>query len=160
MSEGSNTRRSDRAAGVAPTLIDRFRSVAEHGAVGMPWAMAAAVLLVLVWAVTGPLFDFSDTWQLVINTGTTIVTFLVVFAIQTSQNRESRALHLKIDELIRATPRARNALMNEEHESEARVKADEEEALRRGRSSRRTAGDPRRRPAASKSTRKTPANLP
>ena len=102
-------------------------------AVGTPWAMAVAVLVVLAWAITGPIFGFSDTWQLVINTGTTIVTFLMVFAIQTSQNREAKALHLKIDELIKATPGARKALINEEHETEARVKADEAEAIREAR---------------------------
>lgn len=71
-----------------------------------------AVGVILVWAVTGPLFKFSDTWQLVINTGTTIVTFLMVFLIQNTQNRDSEALHLKIDELIRATKGAQNALID------------------------------------------------
>ena len=70
-------------------------------ATGSVWAFLTAVLLVASWLISGPMFGFSDTWQLVINTGTTIVTFLMVFAIQTSQNRESTALHLKIDELIR-----------------------------------------------------------
>ena len=68
--------------------------------------------VVLVWAVTGPLFQFSDTWQLVINTGTTIVTFLMVFLIQNTQNRDTEALQLKIDELIRVTQQARNRLIN------------------------------------------------
>jgi len=71
-----------------------------------------AVVVVLVWAVTGPLFQFSDTWQLVINTGTTIVTFLMVFLIQNTQNRDTEALQLKIDELIRVTQEARNRLIN------------------------------------------------
>ena len=71
-----------------------------------------AVIVVLVWAVTGPLFQFSDTWQLVINTGTTIVTFLMVFLIQNTQNRDTEALQLKIDELIRVTEQARNRLIN------------------------------------------------
>lgn len=70
-----------------------------------------AVLVVILWATTGPLFDFSDTWQLVINTGTTIVTFLMVFLIQNTQNRDSKAMQLKLDELIRATT-ARNAFVN------------------------------------------------
>jgi low affinity Fe/Cu permease len=69
-------------------------------------------VVVLVWAVTGPLFQFSDTWQLVINTGTTIVTFLMVFLIQNTQNRDTEALQLKIDELIRVTQQARNRLIN------------------------------------------------
>src|SRR5918995_1945093 len=96
--------------------LDRFRQVADDitRAVGSPWAMAAAALLIVAWAVTGPIFGFSDTWQLVINTTTTIITFLMVFAIQTSQNREAKALHLKLDELIRATPKARNWLITEE----------------------------------------------
>ena len=68
--------------------------------------------MVLVWAITGPLFQFSDTWQLVINTGTTIVTFLMVFLIQNTQNRDTEALQLKIDELIRVTEQARNRLIN------------------------------------------------
>ena len=100
-------------------------------AVGTPWAMLGAVLVVLVWATTGPIFGFSDTWQLVINTGTTIVTFLMVFVIQTSQNRESTALHLKIDELIRAHPQARNRLMAEELASEAEIEEDERAMLER-----------------------------
>jgi len=115
------------------SLADRFRawSDAITRAVGTPWAMLIAVAVVIAWLVTGPLFGFSDTWQLVINTGTTIVTFLVVFAIQTSQNRESTALHLKIDELIRAHPSARNRLMSEELASEAEIEADERDMLER-----------------------------
>ena len=76
--------------------------------VGTFWAFVIALGVVVAWALTGPMFHFSDTWQLVINTGTTIVTFLMVFLIQATQNRDSRALHLKIDELIRATKSARN----------------------------------------------------
>ena len=125
---GSSRKRPQRSD--EPGLDDRFRDAANAvtAAVGTPWAMLAAVAVVLAWAVTGPLFGFSDTWQLVINTGTTIVTFLMVFAIQTSQNREAKALHLKIDELIRATRGARNALMNEEHETEAKLREDEARA--------------------------------
>ena len=100
-------------------------------AVGTPWAMVAALAIVVVWFVTGPIFGFSDTWQLVINTGTTIVTFLMVFAIQTSQNRESAALHLKIDELIRAHPSARNRLMSEELATKAEVEEDERDMMER-----------------------------
>ena len=112
-------------------LGDRFRDWSEAitRAVGTPWAMLAALSVVVVWALTGPIFGFSDTWQLVINTGTTIVTFLMVFAIQTSQNRESTALHLKIDELIRAHPSARNRLMKEEQASEAEIKEDERDMM-------------------------------
>jgi low affinity Fe/Cu permease len=71
-----------------------------------------AVLIIVVWAVTGPVFGFSDTWQLIINTGTTIVTFLMVFLIQNTQNRDSTALHLKIDEIVRALDGARNSVLN------------------------------------------------
>jgi len=77
-----------------------------------------ALLVVVVWGVTGPLFHYSDTWQLVINTGTTIVTFLMVFLIQNTQNRDAHAVHLKLDELIRATKGARNALVGLEDMSD------------------------------------------
>ena len=75
-------------------------------------AFGVAVMALVVWAISGPLFGFSDTWQLIINTGTTIVTFLMVFLIQSTQNRDSEAMHVKLDELIRANPQARNALLD------------------------------------------------
>jgi low affinity Fe/Cu permease len=93
--------------------------------------MLAAVIVVVAWAVTGPIFRFSDTWQLVINTGTTIVTFLMVFAIQTSQNRDAAALHLKIDELIASHPNARNRLIVEELATQAEIEEDERAMLER-----------------------------
>lgn len=80
--------------------------------VGSPWAFGVAVLLILMWIITGPLFHFSDTWQLAINTGTTIVTFLIVFLIQNTQNRDAKAIQLKLDELIRASVDARNTLVD------------------------------------------------
>jgi low affinity Fe/Cu permease len=112
-------------------------------AVGRPAAFATAVVVVLVWSTTGPLFHFSDTWQLIINTGTTIATFLMVFLIQNTQNRDSEAIQVKLDELIRATQGAHNALLDlEELEDEEllRIRANYEklatlarEALREGR---------------------------
>ena len=85
---------------------------------GRPLTFGLAVAIVLVWAVTGPIFNYSDTWQLVINTGTTIVTFLMVFLIQNSQNRDASAVQLKLDELIRASSTARNRLLTLENLTE------------------------------------------
>jgi low affinity Fe/Cu permease len=79
---------------------------------GTPWSFILALTVIVAWAVTGPMFHYSDTWQLVINTGTTIVTFLMVFLIQNTQNRDAKAVHLKLDELIRALKGARNHLVD------------------------------------------------
>jgi low affinity Fe/Cu permease len=102
------------------TLIDAFHNFAKQlsAAVGSPWAFIAALVIVGVWAATGPLFNYTDTWQLIINTGTTIVTFLMVFLIQNTQNRDAKAIHLKLDELIRSLGGARNKLIDLEEMSE------------------------------------------
>ena len=117
---GSETATSlrNRASGHddAP-LVEEPRELFRHLAhwtaeiVGSVWVFAGALFLILVWLVTGPIFHYSDTWQLVINTGTTIVTFLMVFLIQNTQNRDARAIHLKLDELIRVSE-ARDLFMN------------------------------------------------
>ncbi len=97
-------------------------SRATARATGHPLAFGLAAGTILVWAVTGPLFAFSDTWQLVINTGTTIVTFLMVFLIQNTQNRDSEALQIKIDELIRCVDGAQEALMDLEEMEEKEIR--------------------------------------
>src|SRR6267154_3968033 len=88
---------------------------------GHPTAFVVAVAVIIIWALTGPFFGFSDTWQLIINTGTTIVTFLMVFLIQNTQNRDTKAVHLKLDELIRAVGRARNTMVDLEKLSDAEL---------------------------------------
>jgi low affinity Fe/Cu permease len=93
------------------TVFGRFASSTARMA-GHPVAFGGAVALIVVWGATGPVFGFSDTWQLVINTGTTVVTFLMVFLIQNTQNRDSEAMHIKLDELIRAMEGAHNALLD------------------------------------------------
>ena len=102
------------------TLTDAFHNLARRlaGDVGSPWAFIGSLAVVTVWSATGPFFNYSDTWQLVINTGTTIVTFLMVFLIQNTQNRDAKAIHLKLDELIRSIEGARNRLIDLEEMSE------------------------------------------
>ena len=108
---------------------DVFVRFAQHMSVAMgtPWAFLLAVVTIVVWGVTGPLFGYTDTWQLVINTGTTIVTFLMVFLIQNTQNRDARAIQLKLDELLRAVKHARTELVDLEHCSEEELNALEEQ---------------------------------
>jgi low affinity Fe/Cu permease len=111
---------------------DAFRVFARRSAVllGSAWAFAAALLVIVVWLVTGPTFHFSDTWQLIINTGTTIVTFLMVFLIQNTQNRDAKAMHLKLDEVIRALKKARNEMVDLEDLSDEELKKLEEQFRR------------------------------
>ena len=110
-------------------ISDAFRVFARRSAImlGSAWAFAAAVLAILVWILTGPTFHFSDTWQLIINTTTTIITFLMVFLIQNTQNRDAKAMHLKLDEMIRALKGARNQLVDLEDLSDEDLKKIEEQ---------------------------------
>ena len=110
---------------------DRFRAFAARSSerLGSPWAFISSVALVAGWLITGPLFRFSNAWQLVINTATTVVTFLMVFLIQATQNRDARAIHLKLDELIRSS-KARNAFADLENASEQELLAFQQEFRR------------------------------
>jgi low affinity Fe/Cu permease len=113
----------------AHEVFHRFAHLSAE-VVGSPWAFFLAILVLLAWAVTGPMFGFSDTWQLIINTGTTIVTFLMVFLIQNTQNRDAKAIHLKLDELIWAHRGARNRLVDLEDYSDEELAQIEEEFKR------------------------------
>lgn len=113
-------------------MNDFFRRMAQRASsvFGSAWGFSVALATILVWAATGPIFHFSDTWQLVINTWTNLVTFVMVFVIQNSQNRDSKATLLKLDELIRSQAGARNALINLEGLSEAELERVETEFKR------------------------------
>lgn len=118
------TRSSDRGAerpGNMDAVLEGFSQFAGRSAdlMGSASAFVIATVACLLWAVSGPYFDYSDTWQLVINTATTVLTFLAVFLIQHTQNKEGKAIQLKLDELIRSNEQARNALIDLEHCSEA-----------------------------------------
>lgn len=104
---------------------DLFTRVAERvaGFAGKPSAFVAATMLIVIWLVTGPLFHYSDTWQLVVNTATTVVTFLLVFLIQNSQNRDAAAMQAKLDEVIRASRTARNQFIGIEHRTDHEIEA-------------------------------------
>jgi len=113
-------------------VSDAFRVFANRSSVmlGSAWAFTGAVLVILVWILTGPTFHFSDTWQLIINTATTVITFLMVFLIQNTQNRDAKAMHLKLDELIRAIRDARDELVDLEDLSDQELKKLEEQFQR------------------------------
>lgn len=112
-------------------LFTRFASAAAQ-ATGSPWAFIACVALVIGWAASGPLFGFNETWQLVINTSTTIITFLMVFLIQNSQNRDADAMHAKLDELIHAAKAADNRMIGIEHLTDRELRAILHEVESRG----------------------------
>lgn len=105
-------------------MHDLFRKFAQRTSiiVGSAWAFIAAVVIIVVWAILGPFFKYSDTWQLVINTGTTIITFLMVFLIQNTQNRDAKAIHLKLDELLKGVSGARTGLVDLEDLSDKELK--------------------------------------
>jgi low affinity Fe/Cu permease len=113
--------RDAKSRGVEAALERFAHRITEW--VGGSWAFAVAVAVIVIWGLTGPLFGFSDTWQLIINTGTTIVTFLMVFLIQRFQNKDAQALHLKLNEIVAAVNGASNRLINVEDLSEAEVRA-------------------------------------
>jgi low affinity Fe/Cu permease len=102
------------------TLNEVFHGISYKiaSAMGNPWSFLIALMVIIGWGITGPIFHYSDTWQLVINTGTTIITFLAVFLLQNTQNRDARAMHLKLDELLRSGEKARNHLIDLEHMSD------------------------------------------
>ena len=102
-------------------------STTSANLLGSPWMFVANVLLILVWLFSGPFFHYSDTWQLVVNTATTVITYLAVFLIQNTQNRDAKAMHLKLDELIRAVKGARNQLVDLEDLSDDDLKKLEEQ---------------------------------
>src|SRR5438067_2990590 len=114
VTEKENLKQQEESRDFFCVVSDVFRIFARRSSVvlGSAWAFATAILIIVIWGLTGPMFHYSDTWQLIINTGTTIVTFLIVFLIQNTQNRDAKAAHLKLDELIRALKGARNELID------------------------------------------------
>ena len=128
------------SANISPAEVFRklARNVAERA--GSPWAFLFTLAIVIVWVCVGPYFRFSDTWQLVINTGSSIVTFLMVFLIQNTQNRDTREIHLKLDELILVRSKARNDFMELDRLSDDNL-AEMEQALSAARKKRSAAGE-------------------
>ena len=131
---GNSSHRAREQADPEPKTVfcrirDAFHVCARvaSNVLGTPWAFILAIAIIVAWGVTGPMFHYSDTWQLIINTGTTIVTFLMVFLIQNTQNRDAKAVHLKLDELIRALKGARNQLVDLEKLSDDELEKLEKE---------------------------------
>src|SRR5262245_5517621 len=126
------TNKNDQERDIFCAVSAVFRSFAQRSStlLGSAWAFCGAVLVIVVWLITGPTFHFSDTWQLIINTATTVITFLMVFLIQNTQNRDAKAMHLKLDELIRALKGARNQLVDLEELSDQDLKKLEEQFRR------------------------------
>jgi low affinity Fe/Cu permease len=143
--QAREAKRSEQKRDFFFIVRDAFRCFAQRASVllGSAWAFCGAVLVIVVWLVTGPTFHFSDTWQLIINTATTVVTFLMVFLIQNTQNRDAKAMHLKLDELIRAVKGARNQLVDLENLSDVDLKKLEQQfqALRQRAEHSRTRSD-------------------
>jgi low affinity Fe/Cu permease len=125
-------KKNERECDFLCIVSDAFRVFARRSSMmlGSAWAFAGAVLVIVVWLLTGPTFHFSDTWQLIINTATTVITFLMVFLIQNTQNRDAKAMHLKLDEIIRALKGARNQLVDLEDFSDEELKKLEEQFRR------------------------------
>ena len=126
----ANAQKKEKPAGFGFRHVFQKFAQTTSAAMGTPWAFFVSALIVIVWACTGPMFHYSNTWQLVINTGTTIVTFLMVFLIQNTQNRDAKAIHLKLDELIRAKKGARNTLVDLENCTDEELQVIEEEFKR------------------------------
>lgn len=151
--EAVERKKNEQERDILCVVSDAFRCFAQRSStlLGSAWAFCGAVLVILVWVITGPTFHFSDTWQLIINTATTVVTFLMVFLIQNTQNRDAKAVHLKLDELIRALKGARNKLVDLEELSDSDLKKLEEQfrRLRKRSENGRTRSD-NRQPAESR----------
>ena len=130
--QGEKLKERERDRDFFCVVRDSFRVFAHNSStiLGSAWAFTIAVLIIIIWGATGPAFHFSNTWQLIINTGTTIVTFLMVFLIQNTQNRDAKAVHLKLDEIIRAIKGARNELVDLEELSDEDLKKLEEQFQR------------------------------
>ena len=130
--QGEKLKEKERPRDFLSVVRDAFRIFARNSStiLGSAWAFTIAVVVIVIWAATGPAFHFSNTWQLIINTGTTIVTFLMVFLIQNTQNRDAKAVHLKLDEIIRAIKGARNELVDLEELSDEDLKKLEEQFQR------------------------------